>query len=228
MLANIVKICFEETAVQENNGKNTGFTYQYEIYGFGPFPFVHFATLCMPGSPAYPQQLCAETIPEWWGPYWTALKWHHFSNQQHVAPKTSCSNWESVRGTSTCLYSRAVYPNGSILSVPGLVSFLQPLLADQPVNDGPHSGSEPWWDACLCDGCGVLSETKGAWQAAALRLDQTGLVYWSSPLCFALFRSRVWLQRKVSERSAHHRSEMRTTRTTHRVALTTTKEKKKG
>lgn len=223
MFADIVKICFGETAVQENNGTNTLVSLiNMNFMAFGPSPFVHFATLCMPSSPAYPQQLCAETIPEWWGPYWTALKWHHFSNQQHVAPKTSCSNWESVRRTSTSLYSRAILPDGSILSVPGLVSFLQPLLADQPVNDGPHR------DACLCDGCGVLSKTKGAWQAAALRLDQTGLVYWSSPLCFALFRSRVWLQREVSERSAHHRSEMGTTRTTHRVALTTTKGKKKG
>lgn len=102
MLANIVQICFRETAVKENNGTNTGFTYQYEIYGIWPSPFVHFATLCMPSFPAYPQQLCAETMPEWWGPHWTALKWPHFSNQQHAAPKTSCNNWEkSVMGTSS-------------------------------------------------------------------------------------------------------------------------------
>lgn len=74
------------------------------------------------------------------------------------------------------------------------VSLSQPLLAEQPVNDGPSSSSEPWVDACLCDSCGVLSKTKGAWQAAALRLDQTGLVYWSSPLCSVLLRSCVWLR----------------------------------
>ena len=74
------------------------------------------------------------------------------------------------------------------------VSLSQPLLADQPVNDGPYCSSEPWVDACLCDSCGVPSKTKGAWQAAALRLHQTGLVYWSSPLCSVLLRSCVRLR----------------------------------
>lgn len=70
-------------------------------------------------------------------------------------------------------------------------SLSQPPLAGQPVNDGPSSSSEPWVDACLCDSCGVLSKTKAAWQAAALRLDQTGLVYWSAPLCSALLTESV-------------------------------------
>lgn len=73
-------------------------------------------------------------------------------------------------------------------------SLSQPPLAAQPVNDGPSSSSEPWVDACLCDSCGVLSKTKAAWQAAALRLDQTGLVYWSAPLCSVLLRICVWLR----------------------------------
>lgn len=79
------------------------------------------------------------------------------------------------------------------------VPLCQPLLADPAVNDGPRSGSEPWVDACLCDSCGVLSKTKAAWQAAALRLDQKGLVYWSGPLCSALLRSRVTAVRWVGE-----------------------------
>lgn len=163
----------------------------------------------MPSFPAYPQQLWAKTIPEWWGPRWTALKWPHFSNQQHAAPKTSCNNWEkSVMGTSTCLCTQETHRDCSVfLFSPspyfGLdlaFSFSQLLLAVRPVNDGPHSTSEPWVDACLCDSCGVLSKTKAAWQAAALRLDQTGLVYWSAPLCSALLRSRfVTAVRRVGE-----------------------------
>lgn len=140
-------------------------------------------------------------------------------------------------GTSTCLYNQEMHRHWSIsffyspflyfLSLPCWF-FSHPLLADRPVNDGPHSSSELWVDACLCDSCGVLSKTKGAWQAAAPRLDQTGLVYWSSPLCSGLLRSRLQLQCEESARSAHHCSKMGTTRTTHKVFFTPTKENKKG
>lgn len=100
----LLKICFGGSE-SENNGTNTLVSlHRYEIYGIWPSPFVRFDTLCMPSSPAYPQQLRAETTPQWWGPCWTALKRHHISDQQHAAPKTSCFNWErSVMGTSTSL-----------------------------------------------------------------------------------------------------------------------------
>lgn len=92
------------------------------------------------------------------------------------------------------------------------------------MNDAPHSSSERWVDGCLCDGCGVLSKTKGTWQAAGLRLDQTGLVYWTSPsLLCAHQRLCVRLQSEVSQRSAHS-SKTGTTQTTHRAATSTTKE----
>lgn len=92
------------------------------------------------------------------------------------------------------------------------------------MNDAPHSSSERWVDGCLCDGCGVLSKTKGTWQAAGLRLDQTGLVYWTSPsLLCAHQRLCVRLQSEVSQRSAHS-SKTGTTQTTHRAASSTTKE----
>ncbi|KAK2893697.1 hypothetical protein Q8A73_016181 [Channa argus] len=98
------------------------------------------------------------------------------------------------------------------------------LLAQQYVNDAPHQSLEQWEDSSLCDGCGVLSKTKGTWQAAELRLDQTGLVYWTS---LSLLCAHQWLcvrlQSEVSEGSAHS-SKTGTTQTTHRAISTTTKE----
>lgn len=55
------------------------------------------------------------------------------------------------------------------------------ILAQQHVNDAPNRSEEQRVDSSLCDGCGVFSKTKATWQAAGLRLDQTGLVYWTSP-----------------------------------------------
>ncbi len=82
-------------------------------------------------------------------------------------------------------------------------------------------------DGCLCDGCGVLSQTKETWQTAGLRLDQTGLVYWTSPsLLRAHHRLCVRLQSEVSLRSALS-SKTGTTQTTHRVASVATKEGQK-
>lgn len=57
-------------------------------------------------------------------------------------------------------------------------------LAQQHVNDVPRRSKEQRVDSSLCDDCGVLAKTKATWQAAGLRPDQTGPVYWTFPsLC---------------------------------------------
>lgn len=50
-----------------------------------------------------------------------------------------------------------------------------------PTHTHPQCSSEQRVGSSLCDDCGPSPRQRKLWQAAELRLHQTGLVYWTSP-----------------------------------------------